>query len=141
MPLVARWINATQRNGESVHHHMWNDADTRVLWKQHMPHLLSMYDALTEPVMRADASRLLYMHVHGGIWADLDTAPCNSSSLWDTIEQQNRTLVLIRDPALGNKGDEQPPSTFFYASAPGHPFWGHALRTLAARMASNVRIL
>ena len=70
-------------------------------------------------VVRADASRLLYMSIFGGVYGDLDTQPC--ANLEGLLA--GHSLMIARSPVgfLSN---------FFIASAPGHAFWRFALPLL-----------
>ena len=70
-PLSARWQRAGPSGWE---HRLWTDEANRALWAAHFPDLLSLYDGYSTAVQRADVTRLLYMHVHGGVYADLDVA-------------------------------------------------------------------
>ena len=45
---------------------LWTDEDNRRLVTEHYPWFLDTYDSLPKPVMKADASRYLYMHHIGG---------------------------------------------------------------------------
>ena len=45
---------------------LWTDEDNRRLVTDHYPWFLDTYDSLPKPVMKADASRYLYMHHIGG---------------------------------------------------------------------------
>ena len=45
---------------------LWTDEDNRRLVTEHYPWFLDTYDSLPKPVMKADASRYLYMHHMGG---------------------------------------------------------------------------
>ena len=44
-----------------------------------------MYDGYPNPIQRADASRLVYMYLFGGVYADLDVAPCDG--VWGWFER------------------------------------------------------
>ena len=70
-PLSARWRRAGPSGWD---HRLWTDEANRALWAAHFPDLLPIYDGYPTPVQRADVTRLLYMHVHGGVYADLDVA-------------------------------------------------------------------
>ena len=76
--LIARWQASLPHDWRRQFH---TAEDARALWSDHAHHLLGLYDAYNLSVHRADASRLLLMHAHGGIYADLDTAPCHNFSL------------------------------------------------------------
>ena len=112
---------------------LWTDEMNRVLWQDHFPELMAVYDNYSHPVMRADAARLLYMHVHGGVYADLDVAPCDAVS--SVIGRSSAQLLLVRDPWRGSlkRKQQQHISNFFFASVKGHPFWAYAIRGLANR--------
>ena len=112
---------------------LWTDEMNRALWQQHYPELLGMYDNYTHAVERADASRLLYMYLFGGIYADLDVAPCND--IEGALGSPHPPLVLVRDPYRGTpqRKRKQHISNFFFASVKGHPFWRYAISLLASR--------
>ena len=112
-------------------YHLWTDDANRRLWQEEFPELLAVYDNYSHPVMRADASRLLYMHLYGGVYADLDVAPCTSIE----AALQKPQLLLVRDPWRGTlrRKQQQHISNFFFASVKGHPFWEYAIRGLANR--------
>mmetsp|Transcript_21448 Transcript_21448/g.68289 ORF Transcript_21448/g.68289 Transcript_21448/m.68289 type:complete len:363 (+) Transcript_21448:138-1226(+) len=98
-PLSARW-----RSLSGWEYRLWTDEDNERLWKEHAPELIDVFSAYNDTphtvrnghevgasvregyeiqrptgIRRADASRLLYMHVHGGVYADLDVIPCGDS--------------------------------------------------------------
>jgi mannosyltransferase OCH1-like enzyme len=114
---------------------LYTDADNRALWLKHYPEGLPTYDAYTKGVERADATRLLYLHVFGGLYADLDVVPCASAERTLQSALAGVDLLLVRDPWRGSLARKrtQHVSNFFMASRAAHPFWGYALRGLAAR--------
>ena len=119
-------------------HRLWTDDENRALWAQHFPELLDVYDGYTRPVQRADATRLLYMHLFGGVYADLDVAPCHGMQAAvlppATAAAQRPQLLLLREPSKGPKDAHKRYLTnFWLASAPGHPFWRHAIGQLRGR--------
>ena len=65
-PLSDAWASL-----DGFDHHLWTDAENRGMWARHFPELLPVYDGYTDTIAKADASRLVYMYVHGGIYADL----------------------------------------------------------------------
>ena len=87
-PLSARWRRAGPSGWD---HRLWTDDANRALWAAHFPELLPVYDGYPTAVQRADVTRLLYMHVHGGVYADLDVAPCDSA--WAALEQQKQVCL------------------------------------------------
>ena len=58
-------------------HRLWTTFGSRSLWKTEWPELTPLFDNYTSSIEQADASRLLYLYVHGGVYADLDVAPCS----------------------------------------------------------------
>ena len=94
-PLSARWRRAGPSGWD---HRLWTDDANRALWAAHFPELLPVYDGYPTAVQRADVTRLLYMHVHGGVYADLDVAPCDSA--WAALEQQKQVCLPHRARAL-----------------------------------------
>ena len=132
-PLSARW-----RTGPAGwEHRLWTDDTNRQLWAAHFPELLSLYDGYPTPIQRADATRLLYMHLFGGVYADLDVAPC--TTIWAVLGEGRHQLLLVRGPDPSHKrGSVQALSNFFMASARGHPFWAWAIRQLPERRSKPV---
>lgn len=116
-------------------HWLWTDEDNRQLWAKHFPRLLAMYDNYSRPVQRADATRLLYMYVHGGIYADLDTAPCRSLLATHTrLSDAGISLAMVREPSKNPRfKDKNYLTNFWVASSKGHPFWLHAIEKLPHR--------
>lgn len=122
----ARWSEVLP----SWTHRLWTDRDNRLAWAAHHPELLALYDGYPHGVQRADAARLLYMQLHGGVYADLDVAPCEL-----TERALGRpALMLVRDPWRGSlrRKRMQHVSNFFFASPKGHPFWAYAIAGLPA---------
>lgn len=74
LPLDFReWAQSWRDNNPGWRYSLWTDSDNHFLVKQHYPWLLASYNALPAPIMRADTARYVYMHVDGGVYADLDT--------------------------------------------------------------------
>jgi hypothetical protein len=98
---------------------VWSDADNYALMSAHFPQHLNVYRALPHGVMRADVVRLVYMHVHGGWYADTDYE-------WFKPPPLDHAAVLphSRDAMLGNA---------VFGAEPGHPFWAIALDALFAQ--------
>eukprot|EP00966_Prymnesium_polylepis_P001719 39520-Prymnesium_polylepis.1 len=121
--------------GPRWRHRLWTDADNRALWAKHAPSMLPVYDRYAQPIERADATRLLYLAVEGGVYADLDIAPCEGTRRVLERLLQRQPLLLVRDPVRGPEARKQIQhvSNFFMASTRGHPFWWFAIKGLASR--------
>ena len=136
VPLADGWRSLTSR-GWTVQ--VWTDEQNEQLWQHYMPNMLDVYHSYNQTpiagvtrqagIRRADATRLLYMHIFGGVYADLDSAPCGEFD--DALQREQ--LILVREPGKGKSGRRRYISNFFMASAPGHPFWRHALHMLRLR--------
>ncbi len=59
------WPSTWRTHHSEWHYHLWTDEDNRALIQHSYPWFLKTYDALPSGVMRADASRLFYMHRYG----------------------------------------------------------------------------
>jgi mannosyltransferase OCH1-like enzyme len=102
---------------------IWSDAENDTVMAREFPDLVDTYRALPHGVMRADLSRLAYMHVDGGWYADTDYEwlrdPTEAAAAYDLV------LPLARD--AGDPGGERLGNAVF-GSVAQHPFWGTALR-------------
>ncbi|KAI0913450.1 initiation-specific alpha-1,6-mannosyltransferase [Ustulina deusta] len=61
-----------------------------------IPEILEAYDALPEPVLKADFFRYLILLARGGIYSDIDTYALKSALDWlpDTVPQKSIGLVI-----------------------------------------------
>ncbi|KAI3326896.1 glycosyltransferase family 32 protein [Xylariaceae sp. AK1471] len=61
-----------------------------------IPEILEAYDALPEPVLKADFFRYLILLARGGIYSDIDTVALQSALDWvpDTVPQKSIGLVI-----------------------------------------------
>lgn len=130
-PLGSRWGSALP----GWERRIWSREANRELWASHFPELLRVYDNYANPVQRADVVRLAYMHVHGGVYADLDVAPCDSiAPTIAALERERRSVLLVREPGkVAREASSKYLTNFFLASAPGHPFWRFAIGLLRER--------
>lgn len=130
--LSARWSEVLPSGWQ---HRLWTDDDNRQLWLSQAPDLLELYDSYRHGVQRADATRILYMAVHGGVYADLDVVPCIDVARKLSMAMHGQELMLVRDPWRGSlaRKRQQHVSNFFMASVRGHAFWRYALRMLPSR--------
>jgi mannosyltransferase OCH1-like enzyme len=58
---------------------LWSDYDLEELIRLKYPFLYSTYQSYSKPIQRADIARLAVLHSEGGIYADLDVHPGNTS--------------------------------------------------------------
>lgn len=107
---------------------LWTDADNRRLVEKNFPWFLKRYDSLPKNIMRADAARYMYMHLFGGIYADLDTECVKPFE--PLLEKYSIVLGAMDAVSLLPEGLTQ--NSFLY-STPGHPFWFHVLKYILNR--------
>jgi mannosyltransferase OCH1-like enzyme len=84
------------------------------LLKERWPDLESVYHGMTQPAMRADLMRYIYMQQFGGLYLDSDYQFLKPFDLTD------KSLVL---PKESNEGQPVYLGNCIFASEPGHPFW------------------
>ncbi|KAK9861333.1 hypothetical protein WJX84_001856, partial [Apatococcus fuscideae] len=129
------WAQTWRTNHPDWSYVLWTDESNRNLVAEHFPHLLPVYDAFPEAIIRADTARILYMKQYGGCYADLD------------FESLKPLDPLLRDLpiALAKMGHSDPKSVgeiaqhsipnAFMCSSPGHPYWDFALRHIVEKVA------
>ncbi|GAA5120641.1 hypothetical protein JIN84_05840 [Luteolibacter yonseiensis] len=66
------WQDSWRRHHPGWEHVLWTDEDNRDLVRTRYPEFLRFYDGMDVGIKRADFARFLYMHSHGGVYADLD---------------------------------------------------------------------
>lgn len=127
----------------------WTDDDEARLFAEALPEFQSLYQALpackAAPIVRADLSSYAILYVHGGVYADLDTAPLVSldriiSAAVRAAEQSPAVVVNIarseqnEEEVRGYGSLEYPFSTdndLMIAAQPRHPFFYGVLRSIA----------
>jgi mannosyltransferase OCH1-like enzyme len=105
---------------------LWTDEDNRRLVTDYFPWLLSVYDNFPKNIMRADTARYLYLHLHGGVYVDLDFEPLKPID--DLIESETGALMAYHSNSY-NSRDIVPNA--FMASIPQHPFWNFVMIRIA----------
>lgn len=103
-------------------HRIWTDADIDAFVTQHYPHRRAAYDALPKHIMRIDLFRYMLMHVHGGIYSDLDVR------MFKPIDDLLADCSLLLAAESDRITDGNFIAQHFLASVPGHPFWEALLR-------------
>ncbi|KAL3132262.1 hypothetical protein ABBQ32_008850 [Trebouxia sp. C0010 RCD-2024] len=116
---------------------LWTDEQNRALVQNHFPWLLAFYDTL-EGVYRADLVRPLYMHLYGGVYADIDFVALRPFD--ELLQRQSQDVHLILGQDCGwlidrskskreqvcSEYDQSIPNAFM-ASTPKHPFWSYVI--------------
>lgn len=85
------------------------------------------YDGFKHPIMRADFVRYLYMHHHGGLYADLDM-----ECLKPMDSLMSTHMVVLARMGTNDSFSHSVPNAYM-ASVPGHPFWKFCIATSLMR--------
>ncbi|KAL9127639.1 MAG: hypothetical protein Q9217_003530 [Psora testacea] len=142
-----RWSTTCRKTNPDWEYVLWSDQDNYDLAKRYAPWFLKTYKRLKTEIYRADAMRNVYMHVFGGVYADLDTEcvkPYDSLFARYNISTAPYTGLNVTLPStpLRNKTAPPPPTrkaflgrmgtdsgsehsvpNAWMASTAGHPFW------------------
>ena len=110
----------------------WTDASMLAFVRAHFPGDEAMWRKFPTGVFRADAFRYMVLRVVGGVYVDLDVEALRPMD--ELIE--GRTCLIGQEPAahavlLGNRPRHA--CNAWMASAPGEPFWDHALEEIRRR--------
>lgn len=87
-PLIEKCVKSWSAH-EGWEPHTFDDAMCETWFAEHAPRLLQVYDALTQPIQKADFWRLVVLALEGGIYTDVDVE-CISSP--DRLVSQIETL-------------------------------------------------
>jgi mannosyltransferase OCH1-like enzyme len=105
---------------------LYDDTDCRRLVAENYPALLPLYEAYPTNVQRADLFRYLAVHLHGGVYADVDMECLKP--LGPLLDRQ--TCVLGIEAVFGDYlrrrlGYHEPyqVANCIFAAEPGHPFF------------------
>ncbi|CAK0786783.1 hypothetical protein CVIRNUC_009997 [Coccomyxa viridis] len=119
-----KWQESWKRTHPEWEYMFWTDADNRQLVEDYYPWFLDTYDAFPLPIMKADAVRICYMHLYGGMYADLDyEAIRNMDDLLQGHGVYLADMYSDLDFQPGDEGVSKLVPNAWMASVPRHPFW------------------
>jgi mannosyltransferase OCH1-like enzyme len=123
-------ITAITKDGQSTlwEFRLWDDYDNEEFVRTRYPQYYQLYKDLPRPINRVDFVRYLYMHAHGGFYADADTRCLKSIESLRTIPKCS--IVLGEHVSLAGKFVE----CAFIGSVPGHPFWLRVAEAIKAAL-------
>ncbi len=110
---------------------LWDDASLEALIAADYPWLLGYWWGLGSGIQRADVGRLIVLHRHGGVYADLDAPP--SARTVDRLDTLCGGTLLGHATVLVRSSDGHIVTNHFMAAAPGAPFIAYALSRLTAQ--------
>ena len=81
----ARIEECKKLNSPNYNVQIYGDDECRQFVSEHYPQFLASYDALPEPVMRADMRRYLILHKYGGVYLDSDIQCLHEFNRWASM--------------------------------------------------------
>ncbi|KAI9345624.1 nucleotide-diphospho-sugar transferase [Obelidium mucronatum] len=122
------WSQSWKLMNPDFRYVIWDDTENRELIMQHYPWFLKRYESFESPILKADASRIFYLHKYGGIYADLDVVSLRPIAPF--IDGHELILGNMRTEAKPLFPFSQGAWNYLHglpnawmASRPGHPFW------------------
>ncbi|KAK9824133.1 hypothetical protein WJX72_008031 [[Myrmecia] bisecta] len=108
-----------------VHHPYWQhrfwDLDTAEQFlEERYPWFLPIFRGYKRTVAKSDSLRIFLMHAFGGLYVDLDVECFRNGD----------DMLKGYDIVLQGTAPEEGVTNAVMASAPGHPFWGKAMKAL-----------
>ena len=82
---------------------IYSDEENIAFIRKKYDWLLPTFLQYSKQVQRADIARLARLHLHGGVYSDLDTSPCSSKREYlqeSVIGSQLLTLVRLCTPSV-----------------------------------------
>lgn len=150
------WSETCRKINPTWEYVLWTDEDNARLVERHAPWFLNTFQNLKSEIYRADSVRNLYMHVFGGVYADLDTEcllPYESLfanySIPTTphieLTHSHSVDVAAKKPErkafLGKMHNPTDPHSglpnAWMASSVGHPFWILPLESIEDNISKN----
>lgn len=145
---AAKWMKTWRKvGGADLKHVVHDDASIRALIETQYPSLLRLFDHLT-PVEKSDVWRVLVLHHHGGMYADIDVSLHKPFRYWRQTYPAvfgAYPHVLLGIEGLGPLGANKccgirnplQVSNWFLAAAPGHSFMLSYAAHMVARAAAD----
>ncbi|EGF81478.1 hypothetical protein BATDEDRAFT_23934 [Batrachochytrium dendrobatidis JAM81] len=115
------WQNSWIDHHKHWDYMLWTNEDNLKLCEDHFPWMLDTFNALPTNISRANIARYMYMHLHGGIYADMDTE-CFKS--FEPMIETGGVLVFLTSRHYAYSGNIP---NVWMASTPEHPFWTYFL--------------
>lgn len=137
------WSKTCRRVNPEWEHVLWTDEDNLQLVEKYAPWFLDTYHKLKSEIYRADAMRNFYMHIFGGVYADLDTEcllPYDSLFANYSVPMAPHVELTTHSPDIEAEREKPERKAFlgtmhipvdphsglpnaWMASSAGHPFW------------------
>lgn len=85
---VVKW----QILNPSLQQKVWSDADNTSFVETHYPEYFDAYSRLPYKIQQIDVVRYMYLHTHGGVYADIDLEPIRSIA---PLINTNETMLAL----------------------------------------------
>ncbi|MFY9825023.1 MAG: glycosyltransferase [Thermoanaerobaculia bacterium] len=119
-----RWAESWRALHPDWEYVLWDDAALRRLLGEHLPELLALYERHQDFAERSDLGRYAVLHVHGGLYVDVDTRCVRPL---DPLLQAGDARFLVA--LYKNLASKRPNDPFeriansLIACVPRHPLW------------------
>ncbi|MGH1485928.1 MAG: glycosyltransferase family 32 protein [Cellvibrionaceae bacterium] len=115
-----RWVefvSSVKSHHSGWDYRLWTDEGLDHYVKNKLPEYYPVFSSYPRPIMRADAIRYIMMRDFGGVYCDLDY------EFIRPYDYSGADLILGTECCLNTGNSLFQVANFFFASAPGHPFW------------------
>ena len=120
------WIE----NNPEYEYRFHDDDDCRRLIQEHFDTtVLRAFDSLNVGAFKADLWRYCALHVHGGVYADIDTV--SVTPLREVIDPEDEFVTVFAGAVSGGIFNA------FICSTPGHPFLQRTIEEAVSRILSG----
>jgi hypothetical protein len=129
-PMPPEWVRfaaSWRQHHPGFRYRLWQPQESLAFVAQHHPAFLPTYQAFRHSMQRVEALRILLLHHWGGLCAGLDVECLRNV---EPLLAGRRLVLAAEPPQPQADGGQQPITTAFIASEPGHPFWATVLADL-----------
>lgn len=118
------WVDSWEKYNPSWEFRFYTDEDIDRFMEENYPEHLELLNSYDQHIKKVDAFRYFLLHRYGGMYVDLDfecfkpldNLFCEGVNIY--LQQNNPTVLRTTNSIM--------------ISSPGHVFWKHAIRRLAA---------
>ncbi|KAJ3024800.1 UNVERIFIED_CONTAM: hypothetical protein HDU68_007766 [Siphonaria sp. JEL0065] len=129
------WTKTWRSLNPDYEYKLWTDADNRKIIETDYPWFLETFDGFEDPIMRADASRVFYMHKFGGVYADLDFECLKPL---DNLLASHHAVLGSMAVGLNVFLHAHSIPNAWMSSKPGHPIWMQCAKRMMSHRTGSV---
>jgi mannosyltransferase OCH1-like enzyme len=127
-------LQSTLRQSPSFTQIYLDNKDCDAVVSEFYPQYIPAYLSLRPGAFKADLVRLILLHEFGGLYSDIGHAYQKPVPEWLRKDDE---CVLVREISFGPWGVDHGLHNAFMAGYKGHPFFGHAIDFIAARVSQR----